>query len=116
MLDQKKVWFVHNYTLNGNEVTRRLLAASEDHSWGFRLLANDKGDALNLLSGLPSKKNLGWQEYAVVRVSAENVVPSRRIEGTQVSVLPLENVSLEQDVYGFGLAFDKNSRDFSKNR
>ena len=21
MLDQKKVWFVHNYTLNGNEVT-----------------------------------------------------------------------------------------------
>jgi len=31
MLDQKKVWFVQNYTLNGNEATRRLLAVPEDH-------------------------------------------------------------------------------------
>ena len=54
MFNNKKVWFVQNYTLPLDLATRRIMGASADNSRGFRLLVNE--DTLYLLSNSSSKK------------------------------------------------------------
>ena len=91
MFNNKKVWFVQNYTLPLADATQRIVEASADNSRGFRLLANE--DTLYLLSDSSSKKNPGLKpEYSIVRVDANNVIPSGMIEGTQVGVLALDEI------------------------
>jgi len=83
MFNNKKVWFVQNYTLPLADATQRIVGASADNSRGFRLLMDE--DTLYLLSDSSSKKNPGLKpEYAIIRVDAKNVFPSGIIEGTQV--------------------------------
>ena len=103
MFNNKKVWFVQNYTLPLGLATQQLVTASADHSRGFRLSAN--GDTLYLLSDSPSKKNPGLKpEYAIIRVDAKNVIPSGMIEGTQVGVLSLDQILQGHNELGKAIA------------
>ena len=102
MFNNKKVWFVQNYTMPLDMATQRLVAGSADHSRGFRLSAN--GATLYLLSDSPSRKNPDWQEYAMIRVDAKNVSPAGTIEGTQVGVLALDEILQGHNELGKAIA------------
>ena len=103
MFNNKKVWFVQNYTLPLDLATRRIMGASADNSRGFRLLVNE--DTLYLLSNSSSKKNPGLKlEYAIIRVDAKNVIPAGTIEGTQVGILALDEILQGQNELGKAIA------------